>query len=277
MRLMLSLLIFAVLIWSAYWFLGAQKNKTRMTDWIFEQRAQGWVIEFETLKQMGYPNRFDITLREPKIRTPEGAIEWQGLFLQDLRLSYKPNHSIIVFPKNHKFSFGKKVFHISNEQARASVITGPPQEHRIILEITNLEIATDGLKIEFPRAQLAILQEAHQHKVHVTLSSLNIDNKSKMNNLIISGDIEMPTAPNIFPIPIMNGLGARFTNLKVDIDGKTIINDGTITAAPNLELGGKIFTSRDIGTASGSQDSHVNHIQIEEIATPFGIQVSRMR
>ena len=105
MRRMLSLLILAVLIWSAFWVWGAQKNKTRLTKWILEQRAQGWVMEFETLDQLGYPNRFDITLSNPSIRTSEGAIAWQGAFLQDLRLSYNPNHAIILFPPTHNFSF----------------------------------------------------------------------------------------------------------------------------------------------------------------------------
>ena len=107
MRRLLNLLILAVLIWSAYWVWGAQKNKMRMTEWILEQREQGWVIKFEALDQMGYPNRFDITLRKPAIRTPDGIIAWQGEFLQNLRLSYKPNHVIIVFPRTQSFEFDK--------------------------------------------------------------------------------------------------------------------------------------------------------------------------
>ncbi len=275
MRRLLNLLILAVLIWSAYWVWGAQKNKTRMTEWILEQREQGWVIKFEALDQMGYPNRFDITLRKPSIRTPDGIIAWQGEFLQSLRLSYKPNHVIIVFPRTQSFELGKKVFYISNKKARASVITGAFQAHRIILEIAGLEVALEDYKIGFSKGQLAILREANQHKFDIKLKNPKSDHNTALNNLTISGDIEMPAAPNSFPIPIINGIDARFTNLKVVIDGKTIISHGAITVSPDLEFGGQIFTSLNILTSSGSQDSHVDHTQIEDIATPFGIRVSR--
>ena len=276
MRRLLSLLILSVLIWSAYWGWGAQKNKTRMTEWILEQRAQLWLMDFESLDQMGYPNRFDITLSNPSIHTSQGAIAWNGTFLQILRLSYNPNHTIIVFPPSHNFKLGEKVFLISHEKARASVINGASQGHRTVLEITGLEVSFNGFKLGFSSAQLAILQEAEKHRAHITLSSLNSNHKTKIKNLTISGEIKPPTAQNRFPIPIINGLGAHFTNLKVSIDDKTIISDGTITVTPDLELDGHIFTSQDIMTGSGPQDSHVNHIQIEDIATPFGIRVSQM-
>ncbi|MDG1934797.1 MAG: DUF2125 domain-containing protein [Paracoccaceae bacterium] len=275
MRRMVSLLVLAVLIWSAYWVWGAQKNKIRMTEWVFEQRAQGWVMEFETLSQLGYPNRFDITLSNPSINMSEGAITWQGKFLQDLRLSYNPNHAIIVFPPTHNFTLGENVFHVSNQQARASVITGVSQEHRIILEASGLEVASKGLKIESSKAQLAISQGPDQHKVHIRFSGLNSGHKTNMNSLTISFDIVMTDAPNRFPIPIMNGLGAHFINLRVAIDGKTIITDGTITVSPDLELDGHIFTTRNIVTGSDFDGKQVNHIQIEDIATPFGIRISR--
>ena len=276
MRLTLGLVSFIVLIWSAYWFLGAQKNKTRVTDWIFEQQDRGWFMEFDGLKQIGYPNRFDITLSNLDIRSPEGAISWQGSFLQNLRLSYKPNHSIIVFPKRHNFSLGKNVFNISNENARASVIKGAAQEYRIILELKSLEISNENFKIEIPKAQLAVLQEANQHKLHIKLVGRIDDHKAKMNTLTIAGDIEMPPIPNNFPIPVINGLGARFTNLKADIDSKNIITDGTITVAPDLKLNGQLFTSRNTKNGLDSQYSHLSHLKIKNTAAPLGVRVYQM-
>jgi hypothetical protein len=276
MRLMLSLLIFAVLIWSAYWFWGAQKNKTRLTDWIFEQRAEGWVMEFESLDQLGYPNRFDITLSKPSISTSEGAITWQGAFLQDLRLSYNPSHAIIVFPPSQNFMLGENRFQVSNHLMRASFVTGASRDHRIILEATGFEVASESFDIGFAQVQMAILQTADAHKVHLTLSGLKSSYQTTIENVTISANIETPATPNGFPSAIRNGLSTRFTNLKMDIDGKAIIVEGTVTVSSDLAVDGHIFTGPDIATGINLDDkNHINRLQIENAAKPFGIKVSQ--
>ena len=276
MRRMLSLLIFAVLIWSGYWFWGAQKNKTRMTDWIFEQHAEGWVMEYEALDQLGYPNRFDITLSNPKISTSEGAIMWQGAFLQDLRLSYSPNHAIIVFPPNHSFKLGENMYQVSNLLMRASVVTGASQDHRTILEATDFEIASERFDIGFAQVQIAILQKADAHKVHITLSGLKSNRQTTIQNITISADIEIPATPRGFPIAILNGLSTRFTNLKVDIDGKTIIAEGTVKVSSDLAIDGHIFIGPDIATGGNLDNKNqINLLQIEDAAKSLGIKLSQ--
>ena len=92
---MLLIIILAALLWSAAWFWGGASNKTRITTWISDQQQAGYAIGYTDLSQLGFPNRYDVTLQNPQLSAPQLGLNWQATFIQIMRLSYQPDHYIL--------------------------------------------------------------------------------------------------------------------------------------------------------------------------------------
>lgn len=124
MKRLLTLVIVAAALWSAYWAWQAYSLKSEIADWFEERRAAGWTAEYEALRVRGFPNRLDVTLDAPQLQDPESGLGWNAPFLKVLGLSYQPGHHIVAFPETQTVTRADGPLRIDSQGLRASVITG---------------------------------------------------------------------------------------------------------------------------------------------------------
>ena len=72
----------AVAGYTGYWFIAAGEIGDRIDDWAEKQRSQGLEIETGGTQVSGFPFRFEITLREPRIHDTRNGWRWAASSLR---------------------------------------------------------------------------------------------------------------------------------------------------------------------------------------------------
>lgn len=116
MRTLAVLAIVAVLGWCGYWFVGA-----RALDHAIVTAIDG-IPEIDVADHaiQGFPNRFDVTLTEPRVAAH--GVQWSAPFVQLFALSYRLNHLIAVFAHDQRIIGPGLDVAIHSEDLRASVV-----------------------------------------------------------------------------------------------------------------------------------------------------------
>ncbi len=153
-RWMLRLVLIAGLAWCGYWFIGAKSAERFARDWIAAQSAAGLVAEEAGLSVAGFPNRFDLTLTEPRLADPRAGWGWEADFLQIFSLSYKPWHVIAAFPPRQVITLGGQPVTVEAEKLQASVVVEPG----LALTLQRSTAAGDGLRFLPERAPPLTMQ-----------------------------------------------------------------------------------------------------------------------
>ena len=74
--------VIAVAGYAGYWFIAAGEIGDRIDEWAEKQRAQGLEIETEGIEVAGFPTRFEVTLREPRIHDTRNGWRWAAASLR---------------------------------------------------------------------------------------------------------------------------------------------------------------------------------------------------
>ena len=69
-------IVIAVAGYAGYWFIAAGEIGDRIDEWAEQQRARGLEIETEGTEVAGFPTRFEVTLREPRIHDTRKGWRW---------------------------------------------------------------------------------------------------------------------------------------------------------------------------------------------------------
>ena len=97
MRVLLWVATLMVALWSGYWFVGKSWVESGVASFLENAPAQGLTITHEGYGVAGYPNRFDLTVTEPRVTDRISETRWEAPFLQLFSLSYRPWHVIAAF------------------------------------------------------------------------------------------------------------------------------------------------------------------------------------
>ncbi|MEL6572463.1 MAG: DUF2125 domain-containing protein [Pseudomonadota bacterium] len=118
-RLTIFVLVLAA-IYSAYWYAGYRA----LTDGTDAQVAQlqdaGWTVAYEEIAVQGYPSRFDTSLTNLSVASPDGAIGFAAPFVQALALAYQPNKVILAFPEEQQVTVAGQDITVQSSKLRAS-------------------------------------------------------------------------------------------------------------------------------------------------------------
>ena len=98
MKRLLVLIVALALGYSGYWFVGARTMKSTAIDTFADMQDAGWAVRYDKLNTRGFPSRFDTTVMDLDLQSPDGRIRYAAPFLQVFALSYRPNHIIAAFP-----------------------------------------------------------------------------------------------------------------------------------------------------------------------------------
>lgn len=119
---LLGLATAATLGWGGLWFAGARGLDQALAQALDDPRAP---IRAEGHVVRGFPNRFDITLTEPRLA--EAGLTWSAPFVQVFALSYRPHHVIVVFPHQQDLDLSGLPVRIDSRDARASLVMRPTE------------------------------------------------------------------------------------------------------------------------------------------------------
>ena len=78
---------FAVVAYSAYWFVAAGKIEDRIAEWAADQRARGITVEAGAPQVSGYPLQFEVALQRPSVDNSANGWTWRG---DVLTASFRP-------------------------------------------------------------------------------------------------------------------------------------------------------------------------------------------
>lgn len=143
MRRLLGIILVVAALWSGWWAFGAWGARTAFAAWYEDRRSAGWVADYADLTVAGFPNRFDVTLTQPRLADPATGWSWEAPFFQVLALSYRPNHVIAVWPPEHLLATPDDKLRILSSRMQASLVL----RAGTALELDRMTLVADTLTI----------------------------------------------------------------------------------------------------------------------------------
>ncbi|GGE59370.1 DUF2125 domain-containing protein [Actibacterium pelagium] len=178
MRALISLTTIAAVLYSGYWFVGSQGVKEGMTTWLDDRRDEGWVADYDDIRVVGFPNRFDATLTQLNLADPDTGLAWSAPFFQLFALSYKPNHLIATWPEQHSISTPNQKITLRSDKSQASLVLQPDTNlalDRMTMVLDGFVMRSDmGWQVRLPAATVATeTREGRENWHRIGLSSEN--------------------------------------------------------------------------------------------------------
>ena len=120
MRKLTFLVVILAALYGGYWFVGSRAIENGARQGLVDLQADGWDVRYSDLSTAGFPSRFDTTVTELSLRSPDGLTGWDGPFVQIFALSYQPNKVIAVLPRDFTLTIEGDTFTVVNDRLRAS-------------------------------------------------------------------------------------------------------------------------------------------------------------
>ena len=187
-------ILLVAMVWSSYWFWGAQNNLKNIHRGLERPASGSTEIKYGLVSQVGFPNRYDVTVNKLSIENPIGEKIVTLPFIQVLRLIYKSNHKIIILPN----SLSIYDFNIKWENAKASIVEDT-LEDRLILEAHNLIVSEEkGLGFKAERLQVSILYEKFgtiKPAIIINFAGIETKNKRTKFKLHLRANLNLKISP----------------------------------------------------------------------------------
>lgn len=181
MRWLLWVVVAAAALWSGYWFAGRAAVERGAQAALQAAAAQGMVAQAGVAVQ-GFPNRFDLTLTDPRLGDPARGLVWEAPFAQVFALSYKPWHLIAVLPPEQRLVTPAGDVTLTAGDLRASIVSAPsadlPLERLAVAGEALALVAPQGLRLWAETARLATRRDGsapHAHEVGLDVTGLAPD------------------------------------------------------------------------------------------------------
>lgn len=187
MRALLVVILIAAGLWSGYWFVGSRALERGVDQWFAAQSAQGFTAERADVAVLGFPNRFDLTVTEPRLSDPARGLSWQAPFLQVFAMTWKPWHIIAALPESQTIGLAGQEVTVTSSRLRGSLVVTPGTDltlDRITVEGDNIRLASDrGWTTALSRVLFATRRDAEDaalHEVYLEASSITPDQAFRM-------------------------------------------------------------------------------------------------
>lgn len=124
MRTLFFVVALLAALYGGYWFVGQSQIEARATAALADLEAKGWDVAYSDLSTMGFPSRFDTTVTDIALTSPDGQVAWAAPFIQVFALSYRPNRVIAVWPPEQSLTVAGQDLDIAAQGLRASASAG---------------------------------------------------------------------------------------------------------------------------------------------------------
>jgi hypothetical protein len=204
-----------VIAWSSYWFWSAQDNLENIYKNLESSGNSATTINYGTVSQVGFPNRFDVTINDISIDGPTGKQIINLPFIQIMRLTYNSSHQIIILPN----SLSIYNFNFNWENAKASIVN-ETVEDRIILEAENLIIkGENGFRFHAEKLQISLLHKKlsdFKPQIILDLSGIKDEKKRTKSKLHIEANLNLEGSPKLNLTNFVNSIIEPNTWTKID-------------------------------------------------------------
>lgn len=187
MRALLVAILVAAALWSGYWFVGSRALERSVEGWFADQAAQSVTATHQGVAVQGFPNRFDLTVTEPRLAGARTGLSWAAPFVQVFAMTWKPWHVIAALPDSQTLTLGDRVIDLSSSRLRGSLVVTPGTAltlDRVTVEGDNLRAVWDtGWQMAVSRLLLATRRDAAdstRHDIWLEATSLTPDQNFRM-------------------------------------------------------------------------------------------------
>ena len=196
-RILIIIVVALSLIWSGYWFLGGRAHRGMVVDQLEMAESNGWKITHSGVELNGFPNRFDTTIADLRMESPEGEFIWEAPSLQLLTLSYRPNHLIAVLPDEQRFLILGNSVDLISQGMNASIVVSDPDSlniERFIFESSQAELKSQtGWKAAFESVVFAV-RRSDQDPAKID-AAIRLSSRDVRSGEIEADDTEESTKP----------------------------------------------------------------------------------
>lgn len=125
MRALLWIATVLVVLWSGYWFVGKTAVERGFEAFMQEAPTRGLDVSHSGYRLAGFPNRFDLTVTEPRVKDQRSEVQWEAPFVQVFSLSYRPWHVIAAFAPEQTIRTPAEDITLRSDKLQASVVVAP--------------------------------------------------------------------------------------------------------------------------------------------------------
>ncbi len=180
MRVILWLSAALTALYCGYWVVGSRAVLSGAKTALMQMQADR-KGDFAGISLHGFPSRFDITVDQPRLVSPDGLTEWSAPFIQVMALSYHPNQIIAVWPHEQTVATGNQTLTLTTSDMRASALFGAkvslPLDHSTLVALDGKLSSDIGWTATFDRLQLSSRQaegSALNHEIYAALTGLDV-------------------------------------------------------------------------------------------------------
>ena len=176
MRALLWVVVLVSGLWSGYWFVGSRAVEQGTLRAFDQAAAQGLVAQNAGVRVAGFPNRFDLTVTDPRVADPVSGYGWRGGDVQLLAMTWKPWHLIALAPDRSVITTPTGDITVQASDLRGSLVLHPGTDlvlRRSVIEAVDL--ALDGplgrlslTKASFSTAEDTSRQNSHRIGLQIT-------------------------------------------------------------------------------------------------------------
>ena len=181
MRALLWVVLAVAALWAGYWFVGSQAVTRGAEQWFANAASQGLQAQNDGLRVAGFPNRFDLTVTEPRILDPASGYGWQGTDLRLLAMTWKPWHLIGLAPDASIITTPLGDFTVTASDLRGSLMLHPGTDLAVrntVIEATDLAVVGPLGQLSVANASFATAEDTsrqHSHRIGVRITGLTPD------------------------------------------------------------------------------------------------------
>lgn len=206
LRIIVITLTFAVL-WSMRWFWLAGSNQDKIEQFI---RAEATDVAYSDISQSGFPNRYDVTIRDLSI-SENGAEVFSSSIVQIMRLAYREDHFVAAFSNNVGI-LGQQV---SAEQNRASIVKQQNDVTRIVWEAKGIELK-GATSIEHAQVAIVILPDSNEIDTYIQLEEVAHNGVIQHDTLRLKIKASLSSRPDLSTLrSAFHTINSQLTDLKI--------------------------------------------------------------
>ena len=208
LRIIVITLTFAVL-WSIRWFWFAGPNQAVIENWV---KGGAGIATYADIRQVGFPNRYDMTLNDLRIAKNEFEI-FETDMLQIMRLAYRQDHFVLAFSNDTKI-FGQT---ITTSQNRASIVKQENDVQRVVWEANDIAL-DNGATIK--HGHLAIIVPPNDPEITLYLQLSEI----AQNGMVVHENAKLQIKVLLHSPPDTSTLAKFVTSLETGFISAEISN-----------------------------------------------------
>lgn len=144
MRALLFIVLIVAALWGGYWFVGARSTEQSVEGWFASQSGTGLRAEQSGVVVKGFPNRFDLTITEPRLFDEQSGAGWSAPFAQVFAMTWKPWHLIATLPQEQTLTLPTEELRVSSTLFQGGLVLVPNTD----LALDRTIVIADGLALQ---------------------------------------------------------------------------------------------------------------------------------